>query len=182
VAEQLRRSELVGRTVTVKIKFGDFTTITRSHTLPVGVDTAIAIATVSGALIEGVDPAPGVRLLGVSMSGLHPRDAPGEGPSEQMSFDLGAAGAPPDPTQDPHVGDEALRLQSSWHAVTTAVDAIRSRYGRSSVGSAAMVGNDGLHVPTRREAPWGPSAAGDGNKANRDDQQEGDDGGEGSGA
>ena len=40
--------------------------------------------------------------------------------------------------------------------MTSAVDAIRTRFGRGAVGSAAMVTEDGVQVPARRDAPWGP--------------------------
>ena len=54
--------------------------------------------------------------------------------------------------------DEAERLQRSWGPVTAAVDAIRARYGGSSVGPASLVGADGLRIRRRGEAQWGPSA------------------------
>ncbi len=40
--------------------------------------------------------------------------------------------------------------------MTAAVDAIRTRFGRGAVGSAAMVTDEGVEVPARRDAPWGP--------------------------
>ena len=40
--------------------------------------------------------------------------------------------------------------------VTATVDAIRGRFGRGAVGSAAMVTDEGVQVPARRDAPWGP--------------------------
>ena len=39
---------------------------------------------------------------------------------------------------------------------TAAVDAIRNRFGKSAVGAASMVTEDGVQVPARRDAPWGP--------------------------
>jgi DNA polymerase-4 len=170
VAGQLRKGEQVARTITVKVRFGDFSTITRSHTLPFAVDTAPAIAAVAGALLEAVDPAPGVRLLGVSASGLQRDDV-----SHQLAFDLasaldrvgpggeGAAGSVAGvgavAEGPPAAGDpRAARLQASWQDVTAAVDAIRRRFGTDSVGAASMVGDSGVTVPRQREAPWGPSA------------------------
>jgi hypothetical protein len=38
----------------------------------------------------------------------------------------------------------------------TAIDAIRDRFGRGAVGSASMVTEEGIQVPARRDAPWGP--------------------------
>ena len=47
-------------------------------------------------------------------------------------------------------GRRAARLQETWQEVTAAVDAIRARFGRASVGTGAMVGEDGIEVPARR--------------------------------
>jgi hypothetical protein len=40
--------------------------------------------------------------------------------------------------------------------VTATVDAIRNRFGRGAVGAASMVTEEGVQVPARRDAPWGP--------------------------
>ena len=160
VAGHLRDGDLAGRTVTVKVKFADFTMATRSHTLPVAVDTGGAVAAVAGALLDAVDPDPGVRLLGISVSGLQPSAR-----AQQLAFDLdadtdatgpGATGS--GPTSSDERSRRAARLQAEWADVTAAVDAIRSRFGRRAVGTVAMVGDDGITVPARREAPWGPAA------------------------
>src|SRR5699024_9689059 len=52
VASRLRASELGARTITLKVRDGAFATITRSRTLPRGVDTAPAIFEVVSALME----------------------------------------------------------------------------------------------------------------------------------
>jgi DNA polymerase-4 len=164
VATHLRSNGLCGRTVTMKVRFADFSTITRSHTLSGPVDTTAALGAVAGALLEAVELHLGVRLLGVSVSGLQPSAT-----SRQLAFDLGipeaddALCAPAELA--PNSAEAALRaaeLQASWQEVTAAVDAIRQRFGKTAVGTAAMVGHDGLVIPGRREAPWGPSAASDG--------------------
>jgi DNA polymerase-4 len=60
-----------GRTVTVKIKYGDFQQATRSTTLPTLVNTESAFIEVSLELIRSVFPVEkGVRLLGVALSGF----------------------------------------------------------------------------------------------------------------
>ena len=65
---------VAARTVTLKVRFADFRTITRSATLAArrrhGPATLLAAAT---RLLDGVDPTPGVRLLGVSASQLRRR-------------------------------------------------------------------------------------------------------------
>jgi DNA polymerase-4 len=151
VADHLRSQGLAARTISVKVKFADFSLLTRSHTMPTPIDTAHALAAVAGALLDTVDPAPGVRLVGVSASGLGPTPE-----SQQLSLALDeeeAAGVEP---AGATTTTEAARLQASWHEVDVAVDAIRSRFGTAAVGTASMVGEEGIVVPRRREAPWGP--------------------------
>ncbi len=70
VAERLRKARLSGRTVTVKIRLHDFTTHTRSSTLPAPTDDTRVVARLARALLGEVDTSGGVRLLGVGVSGL----------------------------------------------------------------------------------------------------------------
>jgi DNA polymerase IV len=72
VAERLRRAGLFARTVTVKIKLGDFTTHTRSRTLLGAVDDSEVIAESARQLLRGASAqvTQGVRLLGVGVSGF----------------------------------------------------------------------------------------------------------------
>ena len=74
VAERLRDSGLSGRTVTAKLRYGDFSIRTRSTTLPAGVDEADVIGDVAcGLLDRGLRDRPGaLRLVGVGVSGLSP--------------------------------------------------------------------------------------------------------------
>ena len=70
VAERLRTARMSGRTVTVKIRLHDFTTHTRSSTLPAPTDDTRVVARLAKALLNDVDTSGGVRLLGVGVSGL----------------------------------------------------------------------------------------------------------------
>ncbi|HEY3013788.1 MAG TPA: DNA polymerase IV [Nocardioides sp.] len=70
VAERLRKHGLSGRTVTIKVRLHDFTTLNRSATLPAPTDKAATIARLARSLIEDLDTSGGVRLLGVGVSGL----------------------------------------------------------------------------------------------------------------
>jgi len=70
VTERLRKARLSGRTVTVKVRLYDFSTHTRSATLPGPTDDARTVARVARTLLGEVDTAGGVRLLGVGVSGL----------------------------------------------------------------------------------------------------------------
>nr|WP_221199557.1 DNA polymerase IV [Nocardioides soli] len=70
VAQRLRRSGLSGRTVTIKVRLHDFTTLNRSTTLSSPTDAAATIARLARALLADLDTSGGVRLLGVGVSGL----------------------------------------------------------------------------------------------------------------
>jgi DNA polymerase-4 len=74
VAERLRSSGLCGRTVTAKLRYGDFSIRTRSTTLSAAVDEAGLIGEIAcGLLDRGLRDRPGaLRLVGVGVSGLSP--------------------------------------------------------------------------------------------------------------
>jgi DNA polymerase-4 len=142
VATMLRGASTACRTVTVKVKFKDLSLVTRSHTLSRSISTGGAIGQVAAALLASVDPGEGIRLIGVSASGLSKAD------SDQLSFDLGDGMT--------EANQSATATEQSWHDATVAVDAIRNRFGKTSVGSAGDVNEEGVQVPARRDAPWGP--------------------------
>ena len=132
VARRLQASRLQARTITVKLRFGDFKTITRSATQPNPLDSSRAIAQVARGLLEEIDPAPGVRLLGVSGSGLV------ELSSRQLSLD------------DDHHRDRADRV----------VDKIRDRFGESAIGPAGrMSPSRGTLSDSDPARPWGPDVS-----------------------
>jgi DNA polymerase-4 len=137
VASRLRRSDYAGRTVTLKLRFGDFRTITRAVTLPTAVDDAPAIARAANQLLAAIDVTPGVRLLGVSVTGLV------AGGALQLSFDEMVAGP----------GGRA----PSWREASSAIDEIRGRFGDAAIGPASAVGRSGLRVKRRGDDPWGPT-------------------------
>jgi DNA polymerase-4 len=70
VIERLGQDGTSGRTVTLKVRNHDFTTITRSLTLPQPTDSAAKIIGSARQLLSGVDTSDGIRLLGVGVSGL----------------------------------------------------------------------------------------------------------------
>jgi len=169
-ASALRTVGRAARTVNIKVRFSDFTMVTRAHSLAAPIDSVAAIGSVASALLESVPLEQGVRLLGVSLSGF------GGVAGHQLSLELdlgpgdsggavagGSGDDPVDVAARGHlarVGDDAGRIQESWATVTTAVDAIRARYGGSSVGPASLIGEDGLSVRRRGEAQWGPRRPG----------------------
>jgi DNA polymerase-4 len=70
VAERLRKNGLSGRTVTLKVRLHDFTTLSRSTTLTAPTDAGPTIARLARGLLGELDTTGGVRLLGVGVSGL----------------------------------------------------------------------------------------------------------------
>ncbi len=71
------KAQEFGRTVTVKVKYGDFQIITRSRSLTAGlVDRRETLRDMSLALIRSVLPTPkGIRLVGVTVSNFEERKA-----------------------------------------------------------------------------------------------------------
>jgi DNA polymerase-4 len=112
LSERLRRSGLMGRTVTIKVRFHDFETITRSHTGGELVDGWRELATIATGLLQQVDTRRAVRLLGLGVSAVEPADQP-----RQMSLDA------------PH----------DWGDLEGAVAKVRERYGEYSIGSVDRV-------------------------------------------
>ena len=70
VGKRLRDSAFSGRTVTLKLRRYDFTTLTRSQTLPQPTDDARQIAAIARRLLADAGAEGGLRLLGVGVSGL----------------------------------------------------------------------------------------------------------------
>ncbi len=70
VTERLRKARLSGRTVSIKVRLHDFSTVSRSATLAQPSDDGRQIARVARALLAELDTSAGVRLLGVGVSGL----------------------------------------------------------------------------------------------------------------
>jgi DNA polymerase-4 len=122
---RVRKSGLVARTITLKIRFADFDTRTRAKTLPEATDlTTVVAGTVCG-LLEDFDLARGVRLLGVSMSRFEPADA------VQQVLHLDAAASVP---------DRARAEQQA--AIDRATDAVRARFGNDAVHAATLLGDE----------------------------------------
>jgi DNA polymerase-4 len=67
---RLREAGRSGRTVVLKVRHYDFTTLTRSETLRAPTDDPVVVKETAHRLIESVDTTGGVRLLGVGVAGL----------------------------------------------------------------------------------------------------------------
>ncbi len=69
--ERVKRAEVSGRTVTLKVKFGDFTIITRSKSFATWVPDLPAFTVAGQALLAALQPLPkGIRLLGLGLHNL----------------------------------------------------------------------------------------------------------------
>ena len=146
VATRLRRSGVAARTVQVKVRFPDFTTPTRSRTLAVATDTGAEICAVVDTLLAGLDLTPGVRLLGVSCSGLAPP------PERQLDmFDGGVA----DATAERVAAAQPKRAGAAARAAAaTALDEVRQRFGDGSLAPATVLRRG---VKRKGDTQWGPS-------------------------
>lgn len=71
VWRSVSRAGLHGRCVTIKARYGDFQTVTRSHTLAAPVGTEAELLETAISLSNGTLPDPrGIRLIGVTLSGF----------------------------------------------------------------------------------------------------------------
>lgn len=180
VASRLRSAGVRGRTVQLKLKTADFRILTRSRTLPQAIDTARPILETARALLHAADviseiTGTGVRLVGVSMSSLsiresdrHPTDratvVPTEQPPDCAAEQLALFRVEPIPLEGNSdqagsgKGVEVGAETASDVALASTVDAIRARFGRHAVGSAALAGRNGLRVKVSGDTQWGPAA------------------------
>lgn len=112
VGRRLRDHGLHARTVQLKLRYSDFTTITRAHSLDHATQLDTEIFEQARALFRGNwKPGATIRLLGVQTSGL-----------EKLEGQL-----------DLLEGERTAR----WHKALTAVDKLREKFGDDSVALAA---------------------------------------------
>jgi DNA polymerase IV len=113
VGRRLREAGLAGRTVTLKLRFADFRTITRGRTLAAATDTDHELHEVAAELLARLQLGRvAVRLVGVTVSNLQPAGAP-------VQLRLG-----PD--------------RPGWEAAVRAADAVRARFGEAAVDLASL--------------------------------------------
>jgi DNA polymerase IV len=136
VAARLRRAGIGARTVSLKLKRSDFTTVTRSVTSPEPLDTAPGIMEALDQVLTAVDMTQGVRLVGISGSNLTSM-------SLQLRLDL------PGDLSEPTSQSSLAR-----HEAAQALDRVRERFGVDAIGPASAL--DRSRAP--RSSPWGPQA------------------------
>jgi len=122
---RLRRAHLVTRTITLKVRFGDFETRTRARTLPEPTNVSTVVLGAARELLDEFDPARGIRLLGVSCSRL----------------DEGVPDVQPMLALDDDTGVQHERNERRA-AVEQAVEVVRERFGSRAVGPATLVQPD----------------------------------------
>ncbi len=114
----MRTAGLTGRTVSIKVRFADFTTITRSRTLRDPTDVSREVYATAADLYDGLGlQRARFRLVGVRVEQLVPAEA---GPV-QPALD------------DPEFG---------WRDADRAVDRAAARFGRGSVRPASLLRRD----------------------------------------
>lgn len=120
VAVRLRTAHVSTKTVALKLRYADFTTITRSHTLATPTDLARVLYEESVALLDALEPLPApVRLIGVR--------------GEQL-----LAG-----TTTAMLWDDA----PGWREAESAMDAASARFGRGALRPAALIGHEAGERP-----------------------------------
>jgi DNA polymerase-4 len=118
VAARLRRRALAGRTISIKVRFADFTTITRARTLAHPTDVARDVYATALALYDalGLDRAR-IRLVGVRIEGLVDEKSV----ARQLTFD---------------------ERPEAWRQAEKAADRAVARFGRGAVRPATLVDPD----------------------------------------
>ena len=133
VASRLRRQGLGARTITLKIRFSTFETVSRSVTLASAVFSAPAITAAVAPLLDTIDAGQGVRLVGVSGSGLGV-------PTEQLTLFEEADVVSP----------------AAWNSASSALDDIRGRFGQAAIGPASAMRGGAVRPVRGGEQQWGP--------------------------
>jgi DNA polymerase-4 len=92
LCRRLRKRELEGRTIGIKIRLDDWTNVTRSHTVEQPTNDPGVVGPVVLDLLRAYDPQRPVRLLGVRLAGFESGEAPEaiDAPEAQMQLGLTA--------------------------------------------------------------------------------------------
>jgi DNA polymerase-4 len=122
-AARLREQGYVGRTVSIKVRFADFSTLTRARTLRESTDVGKEVYAAATALYDalGLQRAR-IRLVGVRVEGLVPASR------SVRQLELGAR-------------------DSGWREAEQAVDRAARRFGPGAVRPAALVNVPDGHTP-----------------------------------
>ncbi len=142
VAARMEHAGMAARTVVLKVRYGDFSSITRSKTPGDTIEDGVTLAQVANGLLDAVDLRDGIRLLGVGVSNLV------DPPPRQLDL-LGV-----DTQEDDGSSIEARKRTAAGDAVA----AIRDKFGDNAVAPATLVGRDGIRRRRFGQQQWGPDA------------------------
>lgn len=131
VVSRMAKKGVLGRTITLKIRFGDFRTITRSSTLGQPTSSSSLILSQVRELLP-IDFEDGVRLLGLSLSHL------GEATGVQLTLD----------------GEGGTEREESLHR---SVALIRERFGSDALAPASLLDQGKIKVRKMNQDQWGPT-------------------------
>lgn len=151
VGRRLRAAGLAGRTITLKLRFDSFETVTRATTLPAPTDRTRDVATIALDLLAGLRlERVRVRLVGVGVSNLGEGDG-----ARQLTLDT-AAEPGPGPRTSARLADPR------WERVERIADSVAERFEGVAVSYAALLDeqDDPDQVAPRREdrTPGGATA------------------------
>ena len=127
IGTRLRAKSLAGRTVTVRVRFADLRSITRSMTLGAPIAATASLTEVAAELVRGAlsdhPREEHISLVAISVSNLERH------PKLQFGFSLGLAG------EARHPGTRRGRARD---AADRALDAIRDRFGWEAIGYGSV--------------------------------------------
>ena len=141
VAFGLRDKGLRGRTLTIKARYANFTTITRTRTLDYPTNLGPRLYATARELFERVPPGP-LRLLGVQVTNLGDVRVPLQ---EKLFGDLELTERGPAPraaarTSLTRERERNERERGKLERVTEGLDRLRRKYGRNAVVPASLLG------------------------------------------
>ncbi|MEV5242019.1 DNA polymerase IV [Streptomyces cinnamoneus] len=145
--QRLRGAGRSGRTVVIKVRRYDFSTLTRSETLRGPTDDPAVVREAAARLLDGVDTTAGVRLLGVGVSGL--ADYTQEDLFAQAAGEAAqGTGSEPEDAAEPQEAAGGAQQPRRW---LPGADVLHAEYG------AGWVQGSGVgRVTVRFEQPWSP--------------------------
>ncbi|MFI6770893.1 DNA polymerase IV [Streptomyces sp. NPDC050355] len=146
--QRLRAAGRSGRTVVIKVRNYDFSTLTRSETLRGPTDDPSVVREAAVRLLETVDTTGGVRLLGVGVSGLADftqEDLFAQLATEREAGELAKAAAE-SAGEEAGAGEPEEERPRRWHP---GLDVVHEEFG------AGWVQGSGVgRVTVRFETPW----------------------------
>jgi DNA polymerase-4 len=92
LCQRLRKRELEGRTIGIKVRLDDWTNVSRAHTVEAPTNDPTVVGAVALELLRAYDPQRPVRLLGVRVAGFDIGEAAETDEAADTQMQLGLAG------------------------------------------------------------------------------------------